>query len=226
MSCTPRRAPRRAFTLIELLVVIAIIAILAAILFPVFAKAREKARQASCQSNLKQLGLAFAQYKQDYDERWPFLGPNVDNTDGVAVGTPCNPYDQCNPYIRNAQIWICPSAQGTTTAGYTDYHVNGNIFQRTMGVADAAINGPANTTCVRESGSNVTYNVFKARPYQPDFASWPGNDDALANTGPAQNAQLNFHNGTANYLFCDGHVKALVCTAYNTAAGSSISITP
>ena len=62
---------RSGFTLIELLVVIAIIAILAAILFPVFAQAREKARQTSCLSNTKQIGLAFIQYVQDYDEHLP-----------------------------------------------------------------------------------------------------------------------------------------------------------
>src|SRR5437870_10743090 len=61
---------RKGFTLIELLVVIAIIAILAAILFPVFAQAREKARQATCLSNLKQMGLAEMMYAQDYDERY------------------------------------------------------------------------------------------------------------------------------------------------------------
>src|SRR5438132_6104464 len=64
-------AARPAFTLIELLVVIAIIAILAAILFPVFAQAREKARQATCLSNLKQIGLGVLMYAQDYDETMP-----------------------------------------------------------------------------------------------------------------------------------------------------------
>ena len=91
---------RRGFTLIELLVVIAIIAILAAILFPVFAKAREKARQSSCLSNIKQLALATMQYAQDYDETLPFYG-----------GTPLmTPQTRIQPYLKNLQIWVCPSA--------------------------------------------------------------------------------------------------------------------
>src|SRR5437667_3800137 len=62
-----RHPARAGFTLIELLVVIAIIALLAGILFPVFAQAREKARAAVCLSNMKQMGLAFTMYAQDYD---------------------------------------------------------------------------------------------------------------------------------------------------------------
>src|SRR5919201_1014280 len=71
MTMKPLGTSRRAFTLIELLVVIAIIAILAAILFPVFARARSQARKATCASNLKQIGLGFLMYAQDYDETFP-----------------------------------------------------------------------------------------------------------------------------------------------------------
>ena len=106
-----RRAP--AFTLIELLVVIAIIAILAAILFPVFARARENARRASCQSNLKQIGLGVEMYKNDYDGWIPpsqtcavgMTGSNC--TAGTAtVSWPSLVF----PYIKNAQVFVCPSA--------------------------------------------------------------------------------------------------------------------
>lgn len=91
---------RKGFTLIELLVVIAIIAILAAILFPVFAQAREKARQATCQSNLKQLGLAVLMYVQDYDEVLP---------SSWAKEWPGDPMFFVQPYMKNTGILICPS---------------------------------------------------------------------------------------------------------------------
>jgi len=92
---------KRGFTLIELLVVIAIIAILAAILFPVFARAREKARQSSCLSNLKQIGLSTLMYVQDYDEKFPFYRHSAYNL---------NVQTMIAPYIKNEQLWICPSS--------------------------------------------------------------------------------------------------------------------
>src|SRR5205085_3653962 len=128
------KASRHAFTLIELLVVIAIIAILAAILFPVFAKAREKARQASCTSNVKQLGMAWMMYVQDYDETFPPSNttqvsastPNPEWIPQAAGAFPCKPCRPKNkltnlpydprifalPYIQNTDIYKCPSDFG------------------------------------------------------------------------------------------------------------------
>lgn len=112
LSRPPTQA--RGFTLIELLVVIAIIAILAAILFPVFAQAREAARKTSCTSNLKQVGVAFSLYTQDYDESFPWAASNL----GPVTSTW---YDLVEPYVKvgatqfgfapgtRRTFYVCPS---------------------------------------------------------------------------------------------------------------------
>ncbi len=95
----PERASfaKAGFTLIELLVVIAIIALLAAILFPVFAQAREKARQATCASNLKQIGLAVGMYAQDYDSTY------VPKYNCLAYGDTAHP-DHCTSPVQGSPV--------------------------------------------------------------------------------------------------------------------------
>ena len=114
------RLTGRGFTLIELLVVIAIIALLAAILFPVFARARENARKTSCQNNLKQLGVGFAQYTQDFDECT--LPIRVNGTNAAFVWTEC-----VYPYVKNKQVFVCPSATGSTLSYTYNFNVGTNF---------------------------------------------------------------------------------------------------
>lgn len=118
---------KRAFTLVELLVVIAIIAILAGILFPVFARARENARRASCQSNLRQIGLGLIQYSQDYDEILiaDWYGSIADGPgDTRPPSDPIVSYkweDAAFPYVKSEQIFNCPSATGDAAVPYRYY---------------------------------------------------------------------------------------------------------
>ncbi|HIE50480.1 MAG TPA: prepilin-type N-terminal cleavage/methylation domain-containing protein, partial [Armatimonadetes bacterium] len=162
---------RRGFTLIELLVVIAIIAILAAILFPVFARAREKSRQASCASNLKQIGLAAMMYVQDYDEvLFPSFTPGPTRVYywwGSWDGTVLREEEGLlYPYLRNAQIKACPSfpnrlrtALGLTGYGYNYAYlapfVPPNWEQRP--IALAALQRPAETVLMADAARLNTW---------------------------------------------------------------------
>jgi prepilin-type N-terminal cleavage/methylation domain-containing protein/prepilin-type processing-associated H-X9-DG protein len=178
---------KRGFTLIELLVVIAIIAILAAILFPVFAKAREKARQSSCLSNVKQLAIAEMAYEQDYDEK---TASYSSHPGAVAAYTWV---EMLTPYIKNSQIFKCPSANG--------------IWVKTYGpnITSVALNGTTGHAYLYCYRSVATFQL----PAETILLSESNNQNYVRwNTLTAPVDGLDKpHNDGANAAFFDGHAK-------------------
>lgn len=197
----------QAFTLIELLVVIAIIAILAAILFPVFARARENARRSSCQSNLKQIGLGIIQYTQDYDETMP----PYQNT---SIYLPW--HNRIEPYVKSVQIYKCPSntspdANTVYASGFPrSYMCNGG----NEGTTGDGFGGP------RPFGAGASPTALASLDFPSTTISvcedrGGRNDPHMNNASWLAAATDTFtsHLGTTNFLFIDGHVKALKPTA-------------
>jgi prepilin-type N-terminal cleavage/methylation domain-containing protein/prepilin-type processing-associated H-X9-DG protein len=195
-------AVRKGFTLIELLVVIAIIAILAAILFPVFAKAREKARQTSCLSNIKQLALANLMYAQDYDEklcRFEYMADAVRRLTWMP---------QLLPYIKNTQIFICPSKADTQYIELRDVAQTGmasigmnNDWTNAGGYGEfealAQFLKPAQTIMLADSSAMGTGST-------PDRLGYVVTDGAGIDVPWGVSSR---HNGGSNVGFIDGHGK-------------------
>jgi prepilin-type N-terminal cleavage/methylation domain-containing protein/prepilin-type processing-associated H-X9-DG protein len=202
----------KGFTLIELLVVIAIIAILASILFPVFGRARENARRSSCQSNLKQIGLGFIQYTQDYDEKLPPPGTCPTPGGGCTNADEARSFgswsQRMHPYIKSVQIYACPSNTANTRtrdaaipalnypAFPISYGANAHYLGTTeLGQAENIVASPSQKILVTEMDDSAS-TVFGAGDWDKYGGGFPGRGFAS-------------HLQTMNCLFGDGHVKSL-----------------
>jgi prepilin-type processing-associated H-X9-DG protein len=206
-------------------------------LFPVFARARENARRSSCQSNLKQIGLAIAQYTQDYDEMlpvvqcgesscpdrlrdsWdeivaPYIGQRIAKSSGVAAG-------------QFAGVFACPSDSLGRGGGQ-----NGEIrtYAFAVGYEWEPPTGAARvaTRVAGASGNYVGRHIAEVEdpagtimvgehPSRWNEFAHPNNGIIHRATnafwGPVQDdgigAGNTLHFNGWNYLFSDGHVKFL-----------------
>ena len=240
------RYRRSGFTLIELLVVIAIISILAAILFPVFQKVRENARRASCQSNEKQLGLAFIQYQQDADEKLP-------SGDGVTHVSGCGWAGNIYPFTKSTSVYKCPddstANNGNLVACSYGYNRNLTLGTKSSLLTNslASLTAPANTVLLYEAvgnQSNVANAPGTTGGLDTGSQSGTGGDGGGAGwndgggrydigyvgnpprTNNGSKSPTGRHTESGNYLMADGHVKWLRAIAVSPGLGALTPSSP
>lgn len=206
---------KRAFSLVELLVVVAIFLILAAILFPVYRQIKYNQTVGSCQSNLKQIGLCFIQYEQDYG-KFPRVRVHDVASSLMPHTQPFGWADALYVYSKSDQLLHCVQSYGARSTetdaaklGYSDYWMNSRLsgaFQQNI--------SPTALTILAGDGKDANGNLSGDARYAISALPQSWRDEEKS---PARR-----HLDTANYLFADGHVKAFKPSAIQNSAPPSL----
>lgn len=209
---------RRGFTVMEVLCACTVIALLAALWFPVFAAAKEKARQATCQSNLRQLGAGFRMAVDDRDGRFPDAGLYARNPDASWVAVRREYQIDVRggvlwAYIQETRVFRCPTYANPAAAAACSYAMN---YQLGL-LPEAGVAFPTRCLLLIEEAENS--------------ARGPGtgglNDGAFVGVSAQGVDRLaTYHHGGGGGLFVDGHVRWLTPQAVEGGSQSMNRIPP
>jgi prepilin-type N-terminal cleavage/methylation domain-containing protein/prepilin-type processing-associated H-X9-DG protein len=180
-----------AFTLIELLVVIAIIAVLATLGYAAADSVIGKGHATKCLSNMRQIGAAMQMFVGDNDGKLPGTSHGVSWTNSLGA------------YLGTNFIGKCPAVPEHRAR--VSYGWNDSLAPAGKGIRLVASRTPSATMASAELAINQSSEHFH-------FAGGRGGAGRVTPNQFKAAVNVEVHNGSANYLFVDGHAENLAWT--------------